>query len=292
MRRARTSRYSRSTVEPRITPWPPWICTARSTTRWAISVAASLATAPSRAIDSAPRRSSQAALRTSSRAASISTCISARAIFVAWKSESVRPNCRRACAWRSASSKARAARPQAAAPTLGRNCSRVASREREAAALLAQQQRRRVAEAHLAERVRGDRLQHLHRDARGLGVDQEHRQPGLRGALAGAREHACRGPRCRRSRCSVLTPVSRHSAPSRSARVRTPPRSEPASGSVTANAASTWPPAIGGSQVLRWISVPARRSGTSPGPASRRPCRRATRSTPDSRAPRRASAGP
>jgi hypothetical protein len=57
---------------------------------------------------------------------------------------------------------------------------------------------------------------------------------------------------------NVFTPRRRHTAPSAVARVRTPARSEPASGSVTANAASRSPPVIAGSQRFFWTSVPAR----------------------------------
>src|SRR3954467_7138106 len=48
MRRARTSRYRRSTTLPTVTPSPPNSWTASSTTRCAVSVACSLAIAPSR----------------------------------------------------------------------------------------------------------------------------------------------------------------------------------------------------------------------------------------------------
>src|SRR6185295_18445120 len=50
-----------------------------------------LATVPSAPILSAPRSFSQAARRTRRRAASRSTCISASAICVAWKSARARP---------------------------------------------------------------------------------------------------------------------------------------------------------------------------------------------------------
>jgi hypothetical protein len=56
----------------------------------------------------------------------------------------------------------------------------------------------------------------------------------------------------------VFTPRSRQTEPSAVARVRTPARSEPASGSVTAKAASISPPAIAGSQRFFCASVPAR----------------------------------
>ena len=64
----------------------------------------------------------------------------------------------------------------------------------------------------------------------------------------------------------VLRPVRRHSAPSRAARVRAAPRSEPASGSVTAKAHSTSPAATAGSQRSFWTSVPARLTAYDPSP--------------------------
>ena len=65
---------------------------------------------------------------------------------------------------------------------------------------------------------------------------------------------------------NVLTPRSRQTIPSAVARVRTPARSEPASGSVTAKAASRSPPAIAGSQRFFWTSVPARLTACEPSP--------------------------
>ena len=65
---------------------------------------------------------------------------------------------------------------------------------------------------------------------------------------------------------NVFTPRRCQSAPSGVARVRTPARSEPASGSVTANAASRPPPAIAGSQRFFWTSVPARLTTWEPSP--------------------------
>ena len=57
---------------------------------------------------------------------------------------------------------------------------------------------------------------------------------------------------------NVFTPRRRHRGPSGVARVRTAPRSDPASGSVTAKAASTSPAAMAESQRFFWASVPAR----------------------------------
>ena len=64
----------------------------------------------------------------------------------------------------------------------------------------------------------------------------------------------------------VLTPSRRHSGPSGVARVRTAARSEPASGSVTAKAASTSAEATAGSQRFFCTSVPARAMACEPRP--------------------------
>src|SRR5919205_133686 len=60
MRSARTSRYRRSTGVPATTPQAPKSCTAWSTTRWAASVANSLAMAASRVTRSATQSRGQA----------------------------------------------------------------------------------------------------------------------------------------------------------------------------------------------------------------------------------------
>ena len=64
----------------------------------------------------------------------------------------------------------------------------------------------------------------------------------------------------------VFTPRSRQTRPSGRARVRTAARSEPASGSVTAKAASTSPRATAGSQRFFCTSVPTRPSAYEPRP--------------------------
>ena len=64
----------------------------------------------------------------------------------------------------------------------------------------------------------------------------------------------------------VFTPCRRHTRPSGRARARHAARSEPASGSVTAKAASTSPFATAGSQRLFCTSVPTRLSAYEPSP--------------------------
>ena len=61
MRGARTSRYKCSSGCPRCSARAPWICTAASTTNWAVSVANSFAMALRPAIPVAPRSIAAAA---------------------------------------------------------------------------------------------------------------------------------------------------------------------------------------------------------------------------------------
>jgi hypothetical protein len=65
---------------------------------------------------------------------------------------------------------------------------------------------------------------------------------------------------------SVLMPESRQKLPSFSASVRTAARSEPASGSVTANAARISPWVTAGSQRFFWISLPTSETACEPRP--------------------------
>ena len=62
----------------------------------------------------------------------------------------------------------------------------------------------------------------------------------------------------------VLRPLISQPPSRRSARVRMPRASEPASGSVSPNAPSARPSASGRSQRSRWSSLPKRRSGSEP----------------------------
>ena len=63
---------------------------------------------------------------------------------------------------------------------------------------------------------------------------------------------------------NVLRPLISHPPSRRSARVRIPRASDPASGSVSPNAPSTRPSARGRSQRSRWSSFPNRRRGSEP----------------------------
>ena len=63
---------------------------------------------------------------------------------------------------------------------------------------------------------------------------------------------------------NVLRPLISQPPSRRSARVRIPRASEPASGSVSPNAPSTRPSASGRSQRSRWASLPNRYSGNEP----------------------------
>ena len=169
---------------------PPWICTARSTTRWAISVAASLAVAASRVMRSFPWSFGPGRVaHEQARPLEVHVHLGQGQLRRLELGEGAGRTAGGPARSAAASSKARAARPQAAAPTLGRNVSSVARASAVALAFLARAGRRGPVEVELAQRMRGHGLERLHREVRGLRVDQEHREAVVARTVGGAGEH-------------------------------------------------------------------------------------------------------
>src|SRR5712692_2422617 len=98
---------------------------AWSVTFTATSPAFSFAIEPSAFLNSPPLRPSHRARQISARVASISVAMSASMKAIAWFSINARPNCLRSFAYWSANSKAARAMPRAWAPTIGRESSNV-----------------------------------------------------------------------------------------------------------------------------------------------------------------------
>src|SRR5437667_278450 len=94
-----------------MTPSPPQICTAASTTSWAVSVACIFAMAASRVTRFCFTSRIQAARYASSAAASMPVAMSASFVCVSWKSASAWPNIFLSRARSSASARARRAKP-------------------------------------------------------------------------------------------------------------------------------------------------------------------------------------
>ena len=182
--------------------------------------------------------------------------MSAIAILVAWNAARARPNCRRARACRTASSRAREASPQAAAAAPGRKSVSTDSTAAAPAPIFPRRapgapSSRRSATGSAAVVSKGRQVRS---DASPSTRKSE--SPCVPVVPASLRARTITSRVRAAAVTHVFSPSRRHRPLSETAVVRIPPTSAPASGSATASAPSDVPAARAGSQRARCPSLP------------------------------------